>query len=74
MKKFAFVLLGLLAALASFVTATWGVKGSWFGLLLAAAFAYGAFGAFRKVGRLASVPKPARNVPVSPVERRPWEH
>ena len=54
MKKFTFVLLGLFAAAMTLAAITHSAKnhGDWIDLLIAAAFAYGAFTAFRKVGRL----------------------
>ncbi|MFG1812021.1 hypothetical protein [Streptomyces sp. NPDC049040] len=48
MKRLAFILVGLLAFLAAFITATWAAKGYWVGWLFAAAFAYGMYRAFRK--------------------------
>lgn len=70
MKKFAFVTLGLLSALATFITATWGVKGNWIGWPVAAAFAYGTYRAFRKAARVRTAPR----APRTPTpERRPWE-
>lgn len=77
MKKVAFVLLGLVASLATVVTATWAVKGdNLFAYAIPAGFGYGAYCAFRKVGRLASAP-PKRPVEVTPrtePKPRPWEH
>jgi hypothetical protein len=70
MKKVALALLGLLSILAAFITAVWAAKGDLVGAPLAALFAYGAYSAFRKAGRIVSAPKAqAARTP----ESRPWE-
>lgn len=70
MKRLAFILVGLLAFLAMFITATWAAKGYWVGWLFAAGFGYGMYRAFRKAAQATSAPRPAR---VATAERRPWQ-
>lgn len=71
MKRLAFILVGLLAFLAMFITATWAAKGYWVGWLFAAGFGYGMYRAFRKAAHATSAPRPAR---ATAPDRRPWEH
>lgn len=68
MKKFAFVLLGLFATgmVLAAIAHSANNHGDWIDLIVAAAFAYGAFAAFRKVGRL--TPRSA-----SAGRDRPWQ-